>query len=64
MTIDYTVKDFVKGQRVEMHPATDLWMRGARFGTVTHVGKSRVNVKLDKLACVIYVAPRNLLPLF
>ena len=26
---------FKPGDRVELHPATDLWMRGARFGTVT-----------------------------
>ena len=63
MTIDYTTADFKKGQRIELHPATDLWMRGARFGTVTHVGKARVNVKLDKLPCVIYAQPRNLIPL-
>ena len=41
------------GDRVEIHPGTDLWMRGARFGTV--VGSSltpadRVHVKLDKLS--------------
>ena len=63
MMIDYTTADFCKGMRIEMHPATDLWMRGARYGTVTHVGKAHVNVKLDKLAFVIYCAPRNLLPL-
>lgn len=26
-----------KGDRVEIPPGTDLWMRGARFGTVTRV---------------------------
>ena len=25
------------GDRVELHPATDLWMRGARYGEVVHV---------------------------
>lgn len=40
------------GDRVEIHPGTDLWMRGARYGEV--VGSSltpndRVHVKLDKL---------------
>ena len=61
--IDYTTKDFAKGQRVEMHPATDLWMRGARYGTVTHVSKAHVNVKLDKLDFIVHVAARNLLPI-
>jgi len=41
------------GDRVELHPGTDLWMRGARYGRV--VGSSstpsdRVHVKLDRLA--------------
>lgn len=40
------------GDRVELHPGTDLWMRGVRYGQV--VGSSftpndRVKVKLDKL---------------
>jgi hypothetical protein len=40
------------GSRVELHPGTDLWMRGARYGVV--VGTSctpndRVKVQLDKL---------------
>ena len=40
------------GDRVELHPGTDLWMRGARYGTV--VGASltpddRVHVEMDKL---------------
>ena len=35
------------GDRVELHPATDLWMAGARYGTVTRTGRTRVTVKLD-----------------
>ena len=40
------------GDRIEIHPGTDLWMRGARFGVV--IGSSltpndRVHVILDKL---------------
>lgn len=38
-----------KGQRIQMHPATDLWMKGARFGVVEGiVDKHRILVKLDK----------------
>jgi len=36
-----TLEEMVKGKRVGIHPATDLWMRGARFGTVTGVAKCR-----------------------
>lgn len=40
------------GDRVELHPGTDLWMRGARFGEVVGASltpKDRVHVRLDKL---------------
>jgi hypothetical protein len=32
---DYTLEQrFASGDRVELSPACDLWMRGARFGTI------------------------------
>lgn len=40
------------GDRVEIHPSTDLWMMGARFGVVVGIRSTpddRVIVKLDKL---------------
>ena len=40
------------GDRVELHPATDLWMRGARYGIVRRMSSTRndrVHVELDKL---------------
>lgn len=57
---DPRVRDFKVGDRVEMHPATDLWMRGARFGNVVKVGRTRVHVKLDKLPRPVEVAPSDL----
>lgn len=39
------------GDRVEIHPGSDLWMRGARYGTVVRTSttpKDRVHVKMDK----------------
>lgn len=44
--------EFFVGDRVELSPATDLWMRGARFGTVARVTKKHVHVKIDKLGIV------------
>lgn len=40
------------GTRVELHPSTDLWMRGARYGVIVGVTRhpSFFRVKLDKLA--------------
>ena len=48
----YDGRALTHGARVELHPATDLWMRGARYGTIkrfscTH--NDRVHVELDKM---------------
>jgi hypothetical protein len=43
---------YTVGDRVEIHPGTDLWMQGARYGTVVRMSPTpadRVHVKLDKL---------------
>ena len=40
------------GDRVEIHPGTDLWMQGARYGEIVgmrETPKDKVRVKLDKL---------------
>ena len=39
--------DFTIGQRVQVHPATSLWMSGARYGTVVKVTRTRVHVRMD-----------------
>ena len=43
-----------------MHPATDTWMRGDRYGTVMHVGKKLVHVLLDKSNRLAKVHPSQL----
>lgn len=35
-------------QRVQAHPATDCWMRGDKFGTVTQIGRKYVHVLMDR----------------
>lgn len=50
--IGYDGVPYGVGDRVELHPGTDLWMRGARFGEVVRVSLTpvdRVRVTLDKL---------------
>ena len=37
----------IKGARVEISPHFDLWMQGARFGTVRKVVDGVVTVKMD-----------------
>ena len=41
-------QEFKKGDRVELHPGTDPWAMGARFGVVDSVEGNRVRVKLDR----------------
>ena len=41
---------YTVGSRVELHPGTDFWMRGARYGVVVGIVPTpddRVRVKLD-----------------
>lgn len=56
-----TVNDFKIGQRVQLHPATDLWMRGSRWGTVVAIGRKFVRIRLDVPSIVVRIRPENLL---
>lgn len=40
-------KNIVIGSRVELSPACDLWMRGAKYGTVTKVYNGIAIVKMS-----------------
>jgi len=42
-------EDFI-GRRVELHPGHDLWMRGARYGTVRKVEGDTLVIKMDHSA--------------
>ena len=57
---DYGVKS---GDRVELKPHLDAWIRGARFGNVVSVNVKQGNcrVKLDKLAKPITTACDNVM---
>ena len=35
------------GRRVKIHPATDAWMQGDRYGEVVKVGRDLVHVRCD-----------------
>lgn len=35
------------GQRVAIHPSTDAWMMGDRYGTVHVIGSKHVHVMCD-----------------
>ena len=49
-TYGESVLDFGAGDRVELHPGTDAWMRGERYGTVCKSQRQTmtlVRVELD-----------------
>ena len=47
------------GRRVELHPATDAWMMGDRYGTIVKVNKSNVSIKMDKSGRTLKVTENN-----
>lgn len=62
-------RPLLEGGRCELHPATDLWIRGARFGRVVKVwrhpvsGVTMVTVQLDRLKKTTVIQPENVRPL-
>ena len=56
----YDGNGYGKGDRVEIHPGTGLWMRGARYGTVVGIidtRDDRVRVRLDKVPGRLFSGP-------
>lgn len=49
------------GKRVQLHPATDRWMRGDRWGVVTKLGRKYVYMKMDTSGRNIKVTPGSIL---
>lgn len=60
MTENYVIQDFQPGLRVELHPATDAWIAGDRYGDVVKVGQKLVHVKMDRSGRTRQVHPRNI----
>jgi hypothetical protein len=52
--------DFMVGDRVEMHPATDAWMMGDRYGEIVKIGRRVLHVRLDKSGRTRTVHPFNI----
>ena len=53
-----SVTQFRRGDRVQLHPATDAWMMGDRFGTVVKVGRDLLHVNMDRSGRTRRVPPR------
>jgi hypothetical protein len=55
------LSDYNIGDRVELHPATDAWMAGDRFGTVEKIGRFYLHIKMDRSGRVRRVVPENMM---
>ena len=51
---------FSVGQRVELHPATDAWASGDRYGDIVKVGNRRLWVKMDRSGKIRKMIPANI----
>lgn len=60
---DLLLEQFTVGDRVELHPATDRWMRGDRFGTVVKLGRRYVHVALDRSGDTRQFSPESVVRL-
>ena len=49
----------ILGRRVELHPATDAWMMGDRYGTIVKVNKFNVSIKMDKSGRILKATENN-----
>jgi len=62
IAVGYDGAPYSIGDRVEIHPGTDLWMSGARFGDVVGMVptlQDRVRVTLDKTGAKIWSGPAD-----
>ena len=51
----YHRSDFRAGQRIELHPGTDRWMRGDMYGEIVRVGSKWIKVKMDRSGHTILI---------
>lgn len=52
---------YAVGDRVQIGPHTDAWMRGDRFGTVTKIGRFYLHVALDHSGKTRKFVPENMI---
>jgi len=54
---DLLLEQYNVGDRVELHPATDRWMSGDRYGEVVAIGRFYLHLKMDRSGAMIRVVP-------
>lgn len=56
-----TVEDFTVGTMVQLHPCTDQWMQGDRFGWIQRIKDGLVHVKMDRSKRMLRCNPEHLM---
>lgn len=57
--MDATPRASWLNQRVQLHPGTDAWMQGDRFGLVVKIGRKYLHVKMDRSGRTLKVTPES-----
>lgn len=57
-----TARTFQIGARVRVLPHHDLFMRGAVYGDVVAIGRTKLTVKLDKVKRPVRLYPVHVAP--
>lgn len=52
-----TLDEYRVNDRIEMHPATDRWMRGDRYGNIVKIGRRFLHIKMDRSGQTIRAEP-------
>lgn len=52
--------EYKVGDRIELHPATNAWLFGDRYGEIVKVGRKLYHVKMDRSGRTLKVLPRNI----
>jgi hypothetical protein len=60
-TDDTSPGDFTVGEHVAAHPATDTFMAGDRYGTVTRLGRRYAHVHMSTSGRTLRFRPTDLL---
>lgn len=58
--MDLFMVQFNLGDRVEIAPHIDRWMKGDVYGNVVKVGRKYIHVKMDRSGGIAMMAPENL----
>lgn len=56
---DLLLTQYAVGDRIELAPATDRWMRGDQFGEIVKIGHRYLHVKMQTSGHTIPVVPEN-----